>query len=399
VTFVLGQQVAWPVPPDWKRPVRETLAWRTDILRAATGVTQHRALRLVPRRSFAFEVVAEGQERRVADALVADRGGRGDWALPIWPDVQHLAAALPAESATVPCITAHRDFVAGGRAMLWRSLRQWELVQVEGVLPGGLELATPTQQAWPAGTRLYPVRTARLVDNAEESLWTDLAGRRGLTFAVEEPCDWPPQPPAATYLGHPVLQHASDATEDGRASWSRQMAEADNDTAPPFVADVAGRVFATVDHRWRLWGPAERAAFRGLLYALRGRQTPVWVPSGLQDLRATAPITAASTALAVEWAGYTLYGRQQPHCRDLRIVLHDGTAFMRRVTDSAVAGDGEVLQLDAPLGQLVQPGAIRRIEWMRLCTLASDQIEIEHHHDLAGMARALTPFTAVLPDV
>ena len=125
----------------------------------------------------------------------------------------------------------------------------------------------------------------------------------------------------------------------------------------------------------------------------------MWVPSGLQDLRATAPITAASTALAVEWAGYTLYGRQQPHCRDLRIVLHDGTAFMRRVTDSAVAGDGEVLQLDAPLGQLVQPGAIRRIEWMRLCTLASDQIEIEHHHDLAGMARALTPFTAVLPDV
>src|SRR5690606_10313104 len=213
------------------------------------------------------------------------------------------------------------------------------------------------------------------------------------------PCDWPAELPSATYLGHPVLQHVSDAGEDGRARWSRILVEADNETGLPAVADLAGRAFRTVDHRWRLWGPAERAAFRGLLYGLCGRQVPIWVPSGLQDLRAAAAITAAGTALTVEWVGYTLYGRQQDHCRDLRIVLNDGTTYMRRITGSAQAGATEVLQLSAPLGQLVLPGAIRRIEWMRLCTLATDQIEIEHHADVDGSARCLTPFAAVVPDV
>lgn len=399
MTFAVGQPVAWPVPPDWKRPVRETLAWRTEILRAATGATQHRSLRDLPRRAFSFEVVAEGQERRVADALIADRGGRGDWALPIWPDGQHLPASLPAEATTVPCDTACRDFVPGGRAMLWRSLRQWELVQVLAVGPNGLELAAPTVHAWPAGARLYPVRTARLADGPTETLWTDLAGRHGLTFVVEEPCAWPARLPATTYLGHPVLQHVSDAGEDGRAGWARPVDQVDNEVGLPATFDLVGHAMRAVDHRWRLWGAAERASFRGLLYGLRGRQVPIWVPSGLQDLRAAAAIGAASTSLTVEWAGYTLYGRQQAHCRDLRIVLHNGTTFMRRVTGSAQAGASEVLQLSAPLGQLVQPGAIRRIEWMRLCTLATDEIDIEHHADLAGAARALTPFAALVPDV
>lgn len=399
MTFAAGQPVPWPVPPDWRRPVRETLAWQTDVLRAATGWSQHRALRLAPRRSFTFDVVAEGQERRVADALVADRGGRGSWALPVWPDGQRLASPLATGSTTVPCATMHRDFAAGGRALLWRGLREWELVQVLAVEADALQLAMPTAQAWPTGTRLYPVRAARLADGPEETLWTDLAGRRALTFVVDEPCDWPAQLPGMTYLGHPVLQHASDAGDDGRAGWGRLQAEADNGTGLPAVIDVAGRPFRTQDHRWRLWGAQQRADFRSLLYGLRGRQTPIWVPSGLQDLRAVATIGASSTSLTVEWAGYSQYGRQQAHCRDLRIVLHDGTAYMRRVVGSAQAGAQEVLQLSAALGQAVAPAAIRRIEWMRLCTLAADQIEIEHHADLDGAARALTPFTEVVPDV
>src|SRR5690606_27213080 len=143
---------------------------------------------------------------------------------------------------------------------------EWELVHVDAVTPGGLQLAAPTAQAWPVGTRLYPVRTARLADGPEETLWTDLAGRRSLSFVVEEPCDWPAVLPATTYLGHPVLPHVSDASEDGRASWSRILVEADNETGLPAVADLAGRALRTVAQRWRPWGPAERAALRGLLY-------------------------------------------------------------------------------------------------------------------------------------
>lgn len=400
MSFASGSPVVWPVPPDWRNPVRESLAWLTDVLQApATGVTQHRSLRQAPRRTFTFDVVAAGQERRVADALIADRGGRSDWALPIWPDVQYLAAPLSSGATTIPCDPAYRDFVGGGRALLWRSLRQWELVTIDEVGEDGLELASATTQAWPAGTRLYPVRRARLADGPEETLWTDLSGRRTLTFLVQEACDWPAQLPATEYLGHPVLEHVSDAGENGSLSYARILTDEDNDVGLPATFDLAGRAFRAQSHRWRLWGAAERAAFRSLLYGLRGRQVPLWVPSGLQDLKATASIGSSSTWLTVEWAGYTLYGRQQPNRRDVRIVLHDGTAFIRRITGSAESGANEVLQLSSALGQTVAPGAIRRIEFLTLCTLASDEVVIEHHADLAGAARASTPFTAVVPDV
>lgn len=400
MSFASGQPVAWPVPPDWKRPVRESLSWLTDVMQAPTsGVTQHRGLREAPRRSFTFDMVAQGQERRVAEALIADRGGRGDWALPIWPDVQLLGSGVALGAETIPCDPVDRDFVAGGRALLWRSLRQWELVEVADVTEDSLALSGATTQAWPAGTRLYPVRRARLSDGPEETIWTDLSGRRSLTFQIQEACNWPAELPAMTYLGHPVLEHASDAGEDGNVSYARILEGSDNDSALPATFDLAGRGFRTQSHRWRLWGRAERSAFRGLLYGLCGRRVPIWVPSGQQDLRATASIESASTALTVEWAGYTLYGRQQPNRRDLRIVLNDGSAFMRRVTASSESGENEILTLSSALGQAVAPGAIRRIEWMPLCIQASDTVEIEHATDLAGSASASTPFTAVVPDV
>src|SRR5690606_22148840 len=55
--FAASTDVPWTIPPDWADGMQESLSWLTDITQAtATGVTQHRALRSVPRRAFAFSV-------------------------------------------------------------------------------------------------------------------------------------------------------------------------------------------------------------------------------------------------------------------------------------------------------------------------------------------------------
>ena len=85
----LGERV-WPVPPDWANGITETLSFATDVMRAsATAVSQHRSLQIGPRRRFSFELLTSGQERRVADMLLAGHGG--PWLLPIAIDVQFLA--------------------------------------------------------------------------------------------------------------------------------------------------------------------------------------------------------------------------------------------------------------------------------------------------------------------
>ena len=100
-----------------------------------------------------------------------------------------------------------------------------------------------------------------------------------------------------------------------------------------------------------------------------------------------APVGAGDTDITVQWCGYALYGLARPGIRDIRIELADGSAFCRRVTDATAAADTETLTLDAALGQAVALHQVRQVCYLRLCTLASDTVSIEHLTDADGAAR------------
>src|SRR5690606_1545091 len=182
--------VPWPLPPDWSDPVRETLGFKTDVLRPRNGAEpQRRKLRQAPLRSFAFGALAHAAERRLLDAVRFDHGGRL-WALPIWPDLQ-LVGPIASGAGEIACSTAGYDFTDGGQALLWRALNDFEVVEVATIGEGALTLAGATTQAWAAGTRLYPLRQARLTGSAEETARSDDVARLQLSFEIAEPCDWP----------------------------------------------------------------------------------------------------------------------------------------------------------------------------------------------------------------
>lgn len=397
MSFVAGGARIWPVTPDWGAGVRETLAWSTDILQAAaTAVTQHRALRLAPRRSIAFEVLAESQERRVADMLLA--GHSGTWLLPLWPDVQWLAASLAAGSTEVPCATAGFDFVAGGSALLYTSVNAWEMAEIEAIEADHLVLAAATEAAYGVGARLYPLRRARVQDGAEERLHTDDLGRRGLIFDLVEPCDWPALA-GPLYRGHLVLDQRPDESEDPTASVARLAQTVDYGTGMPVVHDLPDVALRAQQTRWVQEGRAEHSWLRSLLYALDGRRVPLWLPSWAADLKPAATVAGGAVTMSVEWTGYTQFGLGRANRQDLRLELVDGTVLYRRVTAAVQAGATETLTLDAALAAgAVAPASIRQISIMALATLASDEVEIEHLTDADGIATTTLGWQAVVPE-
>lgn len=399
MSFTTGGLVPWTIPPDWSSSVRESLAWRSDVMRAnATGVSYHAGLRTAPARGFDFDIADEGQAWRLADALLHAHGGK-DFQLPIWPDVQRLVGAVSAGATSIACDTAGLDFVDGGKALLWRGVNQWEVVSIDTVEPGSLALSEALSASWASGTRLYPLRLARVQDGAQEVVWGgNDKGRRSLRFDLREPCDWPAIAPAATYLGHPVLELRPNAGDDDGGRYGRLLETVDNGLVDPEIFDLAGVQLRGFDFAWRWHGRTERSAFRSLLYALRGNAVPIWAPSWKEDLRIVSPIGSAATAISVEWAGYTVFGAQAANRRDLRIELVDGTIYYRRVTGSSEAGGNETLQIASALGAAVDPGAIRSVSFMTLCT-AADAAEIEHVTDSEGVANASLAFSAVVPDV
>lgn len=398
MSYAINAPIPWPVPPNWANGVRERLNWLTDVIQAKNGRRQKRELRLAPRRMFEFEVIANEQLRRVLDALLMDRGGKY-FMLPIWHDVQLLGAALPSAESYVPCRTAGFEFVEGGYALLWLAINQWQLVGISGISAEGLTLGTLTSREWPLGTRLYPLRRARLVEQPTEASWTDSSGSRSVSMIIDEPCDWLGELPATTYRGYPVLEQRPETSEDLPVTFNRQLDFVDVGTGPVAVFDYPQRPFRGAAMRWQAHGREENAALRSLLYGLRGRMGTLWLPTWHSDLRLLASVTAIATSITVEWSGYTVFGRLQAGWRDIRIELYGGTVLYRRITSAAEAGDTELLGLDAALGVVVAPSQVRAISFMALSALESDTVELQHETDADGLTICTLSFTGERHDV
>lgn len=397
--------VAWGWAPDWSAGVRERLAWRTSIHSSPSGAEQRRALRLSPRRSFDFELHVHGRDRQVLDLALAGWSGRV-WAMPVWPDVQQLAADVPAGAVALSCATDLRDFRAGGLAMLLgEEAAQAEAVEVSAVGPAGLTLRRPTQRAWPAGSRLYPARNAMLDEPPELLRKTDRLSRLAATVRLVDVSDWPAAA-LPLYRGAPVLAERPEESEDLATRWERLQLLLDNGMAAPVVTDTAEVGFAVQAHRWLMAGRTEAAAWRSVAYLLRGRQRLVWLPTHAEDLELAAVASAIASAIDVQAVGYTRFGLGRPGRRDVRVELSDGQVLHRRITGATeLAGEQERLLLDAPVGVTLRPAAtgdlvhVRRISWLQPMRLDQDELEIEHLTDSDGVAAVRALFRLVRDDL
>ena len=394
---ITGQRiVAWAFVPDWSRGVLERLEWKTDILTSPTQVEQRRGLRSTPRRSFEATMIVDGRERVLLDLAVFGWGGR-TWALPIWPDGQWLAQDHAVGVRVIACDPALRDFRVGGLVQLrGKTAFDVEVAEVGAIGAASITLRHPTTKAWPRGTRLYPVRTARLAEPPKVTRLSDQAASVSARFDVVEACDWPVIADAPWYRGYPVLAQRPDETERLSNGWQRALLRLDNEFGRPFVMDPADWAAVSQAHHWRMHGRAERADVRSWLYTLRGRHVAVWRPTHADDLTLVATVAGTATALDVANVGLARFAGLRPGRRDVRIELRGGDAFHRRIT-AAVALDDDIerLTIDAALGVDIHPRDIQRISFLVLSRGDSDEAEIEHHTDSDGAADASIVLRAV----
>ena len=399
VRITANRIVAWTFKPDWESGILERLSWLTDIHQSESLAEQRRAMRLAPRREWEANMLVEGRERQLLDLALFGWGAR-IWVVPVWPDIQLMTTELSAGVDFIPCATAHLDFRAGGLALLsGDSAFDYEVVEIDQVLSGGLQLKRDTQQGWLRGSRIYPCRTAQLIEQPDLTRLTDRLMSVDVHFLASESCEWPAQLPAATYRSHPVYEVRPDESEDLTQGFVRLMSDLDNRMAQPLMQDVAGIALPVTGHRRLLAGRAERAGWRSFLYAMRGRQQAVWVPSHADDLRLVSVVLQTQSYIDVENCGYSRFGLAQAGRKDIRIELRSGTVFYRRISSAQeLSAAVERLVINAPLGQEVAPAAVVRISWMALMRLDADVIELEHQTDSEGIATSSVVFRGVRDD-
>jgi len=358
--------------------VTEQLTWLTDVLQAATGPSQHRRLRTAPRTVLKFNGLESGRRRRWLESLLYAHGAKR-WDAPLVMDTARLSTALPAATDTILLDTSGRRFVAGGHALLMQEdPAVFERVQIATVGGSRLTLSTVTAWAWPAGTRVLPLRTARLQAVPSLSRFTGDAAPYQVEFRLEAPLEWPANAGPATYRALPVLEIPPTWSTDPEWAPERPLSHVDNEVGIPAVFDRVGIPLGRQAMPYALVGPAALAAFRGLLFALCGRWGTIWVPTWAQDLQLVNDVPNGATTLDVEGPLLSATGLAINR-RDVRIQLANGTVLYRRLTAAAAhSATVERLTLDVAIATGFAASAVASVSFMALCRQDTDVNLLRH---------------------
>jgi hypothetical protein len=312
-----------------------------------------------------FDGLESGRRRRWLESLLYAHGARR-WSAPLVMEAARLSTALPAATDTIVVDTTGRRFVAGGHVLLMQDdPAVFERVQITTVGSSSLTLASVTARTWPAGTRVLPLRTARLQAVPSLSRFTGDAAPYQVEFHLEEPLEWPGNAGPATYRTLPVLEIPPIGSIDPEWAPERQLSHVDNEVG------IQAMQYALV-------GPAALAAFRGLLFALCGRWGAIWVPTWAQDLQLVADVPNGATTLDVEGPMLSATGLAINR-RDVRIQLANGTVLYRRITAAAAqSATVDRLTLDTVIATGFAASAVASVSFMALCRQDSDVNLLRH---------------------
>lgn len=378
----------WTIRPNWRQGITERLEWLTDVMIAASsGAEQRRALRLSPRRFIEIVVNPTKRERTFLD-LMLHRNGSAMWLFPLWFDVGSLSAPAVALETRVEFDTTFREHGLGGYALLFKDAFTWEVISIDDYDDDGLDLAAPLDADWPAGTKVFPLRFARLPIETSLSALTTQVGEAVIMFQVAQANDFVEvEPTDVEFEGVPVLMSKPNRSQEITLDHIRLAVEQDNSTAIPYRSDPVNRAFQVQGHNWMIRGREAHAQFRSFLYWLRGRQKALWVPSFNEDLVVARPSAMASTNLDVQKIGMAYAGGVVPG-RDVIIV--NGTPA--RITDMGVALDPaeERLRIGAGLTAAIPAGATG--SFLSMCRLNQDAVELTHHTDTDGVMEVAASF-------
>lgn len=383
----------WTLRPNWSNSVAERLMWMTDVMRSATGHEQAASPRLAPRRSIEATFNPTRNERTFLE-LCVQRLGRTEWMVPLFFHRSALTAAATATDTTLYADTVDLEFADGGMALLvGPDAFTCEAVRIDTVAADALTLVAPLTGDWPAGTTVHPLRRAWIDASSLESITSRVGGAR-IRFDVDRGNDLDGGAEEFTlYQGLPVISHLPNWSQRVETSFDWMSSEFDSKTGLRRVIDEAGRAFQTKRYTLMLHGRDEQASLRKLLYRLRGRAVPGWIPSHNDDLTVARSALAGAELLDVQYVGLGYVGGITP---DVAHMIIGGDEIVQADDlGGALADDEERLVLAAALSRNIAAG--ETASFLHLARLEGDTVSIDHLTDSDGVARvslAFRQFTA-----
>lgn len=220
--------------------------------------------------------------------------------------------------------------------------------------------------------------------------------RTNVSFQALDGVNLPSLAHADEFLGYPVLTLAPNDSDDLTHSYQRLQQQLDNLSGRPLLVDSANASFSLFQYRWFLHGVEQHQQFYAWLNLLNGRQKAVWIPTFSDDLQLLNAIQSAGKTFDVAYCGYTKFGQNQNGRQHIIIKLKNGQNIYQKIVSSQEINDFERLTIAEPFTQSILPSDVISIEFMTLCRLNSDTVNIVHHNDIQGLSTVEMVFRGIM---
>ncbi len=377
----------WPFCPLAK--FSESLEWNSGVIQTYES-EQRQRFTSAPRQMFAYSFAMTYRQLERA-RLLMENGAAAPWQIPVWTERQRITVAAGSGSITVNTTTS--DYRAGGEAMLWQSDESYEIVTIDVVNAGSLDISGVTFGSYVNGF-VCPVRTGYCVDGLDISRSAERIALVSTDWIVYDNVDLSDAGLYVTYRGHPVI---SDCPRIGGGSVSEQISReqdiVDNGLALPFFDPVTNRPTRTGAVGWILASMTDLWDVRTFLHSVYGRQKGFWGPSWTRGMEAVVAIAPADTTLTILAVGLNAIAE----IGDLMLELQDGTKHFIQYTAVTPSGANEILTLSGAAGFTALPGDIRVLCRMHFSRLTQDRVEITHQHTGRGQISTIMVDTEEVP--
>lgn len=408
-SFSPGNLVVLPVSGDrivmftseFELPVEEVMSFLTDIIPTRAGKEQRISVRKQPRESWRvpFHLIGEDRQRFLATLMDWQDNAFG---LPLWHEAVPLTAATSGGATVFPVSGASKvDFRVGGLAVAFTDAGTFDVLTLTAVTDTQLTSGSPAANAYPAGTRILPVRVTRISRipsgrrhpvNLEE-VQVEFQATDNDTGAPAGGTTWNPN----TYNGRVLLDECNVVEQTVGEQFDRRVVVIDNATG--------------VVQQSSPWDKNKRAHVKGfmarnrqgvkdlkaILRHLRGRQKAFYIPTFADDLTVVANIGMGTTTLDIANIGYVRFVKDRNPKKIFRITFTDGTSLVRSVQSSIVVSPTvERLTLDTTWPANRTVAEVRRVQHYELVRFDTDDFALRY--DRVGQASLFAPVLALFDD-
>lgn len=377
------QLPVWSVLPNWQNGVTERLMWQTDVLSSETDAEQRRSVRRNARRSFEATFLRQLTQRNRMDAFFVGVG-TSQFMLPLWHEQVRMSDGIDMDASGVVLDNlALREFRKGDLVFVNNGdPDDYDILQVGDLEANRFSWAFPPPRPWPVGTRIYPMRQARI--NAQRPKLTnitDTVGRAQVLFDLVDPYVIP-ESWGSNVGGEPLFHFPVDWADNLDVDFARKSYTLDNESGVPAVVDHGTYTVTTTQVKMRLFGRADAYSFRQFLQAARGRAQKFMCPTFMNDVFPIGGDIEGDEITIRDQGFRAAMAIPQPVRIQLAFHFYNAPTMYRTITDAHAIYDGlrtvgETLTLDSalPLIKLVE---LKRISFLCETRFEQDLFEINH---------------------